>query len=97
MNFRDLAAGTDQDILDATGDDAVLDGREIRVLFAEPWIEPRLGTMRTDITQPMAYLPQSALGGAAEGSVLAFAGQEYDVVGLEPDGTGWLGLVLRPK
>ena len=97
MNFRDLCAGTDRDVLDATGDDAALDGRAVRVLFAEPWIEPRLGTLRTDITQPTAYLPESNLAAAAEGSVLAFNGQEYDVVAIDPDGSGWVGLALRVR
>lgn len=98
MNFRELTAATDVAVLDAVGDEALLDGRAVRVLYAEPWIEPRIGTIRTDITQPVAYLPESDLDGIAmEGNVLSFAGQEYDVVGREPDGTGWIGLVLRSR
>ena len=95
MNFRELSSGIDRDVLDATGDDALLNGRGVRVLFAEPWIEPRIGTLRTDITQPIAYLPEADLGDAIAGSLLTFGGQEYEVVGVEPDGTGWTGLVLR--
>lgn len=97
MNFRDLCAGTDRAVLDTTGDDALLDGRGVRILFAEPWIEPRIGTLRTDITQPMAYLPQADLNGVEKPGLLLFNGQEYDVVEAEPDGTGWVGLVLRLK
>lgn len=97
MNFRDLCAATNGAVLDATGDDAQLDGRDVRILFAEPWIEPRLGTLRTDITQPMAYLPQADLQGVEKPELLSFNGQEYDVVAVEPDGTGWVGLVLRLK
>lgn len=97
MNFSDLTAATDQATLDACGDDAVLDGRPVRILYCAPWIEPPLGTLRTSLTQPMAYLPASHLSGAAEGSVLAYGGVDYDVVGLEPDGTGWIGLSLRER
>lgn len=97
MNFRDLVAGTDQAVLDACSDPAVLDGQGVRILFCAPWIEPALGTLRTNLTQPMAYLPEANLNGAAEGSVLVYDGTEYDVVGLEPDGTGWVGLALRPR
>lgn len=97
MNFRDLCAGTDQSVLDATGDDALLDGNGIRILFAEPWIEPHVGTLRTGITQPMAYLPQADLQGVEKPELLSFNGQDYDVVAVEPDGTGWVGLVLRLK
>ena len=97
MSFRELCAATDQDVLDACGDEAVLDGRPVQILFAEPWIEPRVGTLRTDITQPMAYFPVSSLSLAAQGSILVFSGREYDVVGVEPDGTGWVGLALREK
>jgi len=97
MNFRDLCAATDQAVLDACGDHALLNGQGVQILFCAPWIEPKLGTLRTNITQPMAYLPGANLGGAAEGGVLLYDGTEYDVVGLEPDGTGWVGLVLRER
>lgn len=97
MNFSDLTAETDQAVLDACGDDAQLDGRPVRILYCAPWIEPRIGTLRTDITQPMAYLPADNLGGAAAGSVISHGVDEYDVVAVEPDGTGWVGLVLRER
>lgn len=97
MNFRDLSKGLNPSILDALGDDALLDGRAVRILFAAPWIGPEIGTLRTDIVQPIAYLPEVDAADAREGSIVAFLGRDYDVVGLEPDGTGWIGLVLRDK
>lgn len=97
MNFRDLSDGLNPSILAALGDDALLDGRGVRILFAAPWIGPEIGTLRTDIVQPIAYLPEADAADAREGSILAFLGRDYDVVGLEPDGTGWIGLVLRDK
>lgn len=97
MNFRDLSEGLNPSILTALGDDALLDGRTVRILFAAPWIGPEIGTLRTDIVQPIAYLPEADAAGAREGSIVAFLGRDYDVVGLEPDGTGWIGLVLRAR
>ena len=97
MNFRDLSEGLNPSILAALGDDALLDGRAVRILFAAPWIGPEIGTLRTDIVQPIAYLPEADAADARKGSILAFLGRDYDVVGLEPDGTGWIGLVLRDK
>lgn len=97
MSFRDLSASIDQAVLDATGDDALLDGAPVRILFCEPWLEPRIGTLRTDITQPMAFLPADDIAGLLENAVLTFSGLDYDVVGRELDGTGWVGLVLRER
>lgn len=97
MNFSDLAAATDQAVLDACGDPAVLDGSPARILYCAPWLEPRVGTLRTDITQPMAFMPSANLGAAGPGSVLAYGDTDYDVVAVEPDGAGWVGLVLRER
>jgi hypothetical protein len=44
----------------------------------------------------MAFLPADDIAGILENAVLTFAGLDYDVVGHEPDGTGWVGLILRP-
>lgn len=97
MNFRDIADGMNPSILDALGDDAWLDGRPVRILYAAPWIGPEVGTLRTDIVQPMAYLPETDAEDAREGSIVSYLDRDYDVVGIEPDGTGWVGLVLRER
>lgn len=95
MDFQMLSASTDAAVLASCADPAELDGRAVRVLFAEPWSDTRIGSLRTDLTQPMAYLPLSEMAGALTASTLRFSGQDFDVVGIEPDGTGWVGLVLR--
>jgi hypothetical protein len=47
--------------------------------------------------QPIAYLPEADAEDAHEDSIVAFLGRDYDVVGLEPDGTGRIGLALRAR
>lgn len=65
--------------------------------MAAPWIGPEIGALRTDIVRPIAYLPEAEAAQAHEDSIVAFLGRDYDVVGLEPDGTGRIGLALRAR
>ena len=49
----------------------------------------KIGTLRTDVVQPIASLPEADAADAREGSIVAFLGRDYDVVGRAPDGLHW--------
>jgi len=95
-NFKQLFAGNDQAIIDAAGDDALLDGVPVRGFFEAPWLQPNIGTMRTGLREPMFTAPDNVVADAIKSSVLRFENIDYSVVNIEPDGTGMTALILRP-
>jgi len=67
-------------------------------MFSAPWSDPRLGSMRTGINEPTLVLRDvdvAQAGGVAPSAAVSVAGKTFEVVGVEPDGTGFTTLVLR--
>lgn len=99
MGFEQTFAAIDPMLVDAVGDEALLDGLPVMVLFEAPWQEPTIGQLRTEVLEPHAMGLDSEVGGAVEGSsVLRILKElnDYLVVYVEPDGTGMTNLVLKP-
>ncbi|WP_375592185.1 hypothetical protein [Chitiniphilus eburneus] len=96
MDFRALAGDMDAAVDDALGDDARIEGRPVRGMFAAPWLQPQLGRLNTAIVEPRLNLVDTALGDTTKGSEVVVAGKRYTVVSIEPDGTGRTNLILRP-
>ncbi len=94
--FRELAADMDEAIFDALADDAHVDGRPVRGMFAAPWLAPQVGRLNTGIVEPQIALRDIDAGGVEKGTVVVFDGLGYEVVAIEPDGTGLTVLILRP-
>lgn len=103
VDFSALGARMDAAIIVHLSDAAILDGDPVRGIFTAPWMQPRLGSMHTGIVEPTLVVRDEAAAEATEGSVveapvgslIAPAGCSFDVVRVEPDGTGMTALVLR--
>jgi hypothetical protein len=95
--FRKLVAAMDEAIFDTLSDNAVLDGRPVRGMFSAPWLQPQIGTLRTGIIEPFITVRDADAAGVERGAVVTFDNQDYEIVSVEPDGTGVTRLVLRPR
>ena len=96
MTFRELVAEMDSAIFDALADDATIDGRPVRGMFSAPWLAPQVGRLNTGIVEPHLIVQDADAGGVGNGAQVIFDGLGYEVVAIEPDGTGVTVLVLRP-
>ena len=94
--FRELAAEMDSAIFDELADDATIDGRPVRGMFSAPWLAPQVGRLNTGIVEPHLIVQDADAGGVGNGAQVIFDGLGYEVVAIEPDGTGVTVLVLRP-
>jgi len=94
-DFSALAARMDTVIYARLSDLVTLDGAPLRGMFSTPWLQPRMGAMRTGFVEPLLVVRDADSAGAAEGSVVEAGGKTFDVVSVEPDGTGLTTLVLR--
>lgn len=96
-SFRALAAEMDAEIFDALADDATIDGRPVRGMFSAPWLAPQVGRLNTGIVEPHLVVRDGDAAGVEKGAAVAVEGSGYEVVAVEPDGTGITVLVLRPS
>jgi len=100
MRFEQFFADVDPALIDLLGDDALLDSVSLKVLFEAPWKKPTIGTLRTELIEPIAICVGSQVAAVVEGvSVLRMVeeAKDYLVVDAQPDGTGITVLVLRPQ
>lgn len=95
--FRELAADMDEAIFDAVADDATVEGRPVRGMFSAPWLAPQVGRLNTGIVEPHLIVRDTDAGGVENGAEVVFDALAYEVVAIEPDGTGITVLVLRPS
>jgi len=95
--FRELAAEMDSAIFGELADDATIDGRPVRGMFSAPWLAPQVGRLNTGIVEPHLIVQDADAGGVGNGAEVIFDGLGYEVVAIEPDGTGVTVLVLRPS
>lgn len=97
MNFRELAAVMDAAIFGALSDDAHVNGRPVRGMFSAPWLGPHIGQLNTSIVEPQLALRDCDVIGVEKGSSVSVGSMDYQVVSVEPDGTGITLLILRPS
>ena len=103
MGFRELSDDMDALVLDGLGDMATVGGREIAGFFSAPWLQPRVGRLNTALREPQFEIRAIDAEGVEPGQLVAIelsmqdGGGQYDLVQLEPDGTGWVALILRMK
>lgn len=92
------------------GEDGVLDGETVRLLFVEPYAVAPLGDAGMATAEPRALLPSSSVPARASapanaelvldlsaGAALRYLGGvpfRYRVREVQPDGTGWTSLIL---
>ncbi|WP_296268425.1 head-tail joining protein [Pseudomonas sp. UBA6562] len=111
-SFRERAARRlDRPILRRVGDRATrADGREVLGIFENPFHDPQLGSKRLAsainaeaVREPQFSLPVADAVGLEKGAALTIelapedGGGLYTVVRPEPDGTGWVTLILTVK
>lgn len=97
MDYRDAFAEMDVALLDALGDDAVVDGVAMRGLFEAPWIGPELGALKTAVQEPRLTARSDELAAVTKGSRVTHRNVDYDVVNVQPDGAGMTTLILRAR
>jgi hypothetical protein len=91
-----LVARMDAAIFRTLADDAEIDGRPVRGMFSAPWLAPQIGKLNTGIVEPRLVIRDGDAAGVEKGSIVTFDDLDYEVVAIEPDGTGMTTLVLRP-
>ncbi len=103
MGFRELSDDMDALVLDGLGDRAMVGSREIAGFFSAPWLQPRMGRINTAIREPQFEIRVVDAAGVEPGQLVVVdlakqdGGGQYDLVKLEPDGSGWVALLLRAK
>lgn len=95
-DFRKLAAEMDDTVFDILSDAATIEGRPVRGMFSAPWLAPQLGKLNTGIVEPQLVVRDADAAGVEKGAVVDVFGLGYEVVSIEPDGTGITALILRP-
>ena len=103
MAFRDQVAAMDAQLLEVLGDEAMIEGRDEPVpgFFSAPWLQPKLGRINTGLREPVFAVRISDANGIKEGEHLVCqlapedGGGRYVITKREPDGTGWVNLILR--
>ncbi|MCL2345252.1 MAG: hypothetical protein FWC58_05325 [Desulfobulbus sp.] len=94
--FRELAAEMDDTVFDTLSDAAAIEGRPVRGMFSAPWLAPQLGRLNTGIVEPQLVVRDADAAGVEKGAAVDVLGLGYEVVAIEPDGTGITALILRP-
>lgn len=104
MDFRALVAGMDDAIFGVLGDSALFPDRSepVRGMFSAPWRDPQIGRLNTQLREPRFVVRPADADLVREGQVITVQlptpdGGDYDMVRKEPDGTGLIALLLRPR
>ncbi|MGO4608421.1 hypothetical protein AB4142_18990 [Variovorax sp. 2RAF20] len=71
---------------------AVVGGVDVPVIFEKPYAEPFGG--EADAAAPECTGPADGLGALERGDALSIAGVVYEVITAEPDGSGFIRVVL---
>lgn len=104
-SFADVFAENDIALVNALGDDAIIDidgdgvkTAQVKGLLSLPLSEPDAGTLRTNLIEMHFTGRTTDLSVAKEGtSILTESGLTYDVVHIPPPADGITVLVLRPR
>lgn len=101
MGFRDLIADVDDTVFDVLGDTALIEGREVLGMFSAPWLQPKLGQIRTALREPHLVIRVGDNAGVEVRHKVFIdlppedGGGNYTIVASEPGGDGLVALVLR--
>lgn len=94
--FRDLIADMDSVIFEALTDDVTINGLPVKGMFSAPWLQPQIGRLNTGIIEPQVVVRDSDVPGIEKGDPVVANGSTYEIVNIEPDGSGVTALILRP-
>lgn len=94
-DWRDLSARLDRAAYKHVSDPVLINGEPARGMFQAPWLQPRLGGLNTEVTEPTIVMQDADVVAVKLGNTAQHAGVLYEIVSIEPDGTGLTALVLR--
>lgn len=102
MSFRDLVSSVDDTVFDTLADSGRVEGRPVKGMFSAPWLGPKMGRLNTGLREPRFTIRVADAAGVEPGQVVSIDlpapdGGEYDLVELEPDGSGLVALLLRAR
>jgi hypothetical protein len=101
MAFRELLDDVDDTVFEVLGDRALIEGREVQGMFSAPWLQPKLGQIRTALREPHLVIRVGDNAGVEARQQVFIdlpsedGGGNYTVVASEPGGDGLVTLVLR--
>ena len=101
MAFRDLVDDLDDTVFEELGDSAWIEGREVLGMFSAPWLQPKLGQIRTSLREPHFVIRVKDNAGIETKQKLVIelpaedGGGTYTITSIEPGGDGLVTLVLR--
>lgn len=101
MGFRELLADVDDTVFEVLGDPAQIEGRDVLGMFSAPWLQPKLGQIRTALREPhLVIRVGDNVGVEAKQKVVIDlppedGGGNYIITVIEPGGDGLVTLVLR--
>ncbi|MCO7516425.1 hypothetical protein NJF44_15660 [Pseudomonas guariconensis] len=101
MSFRELIVDIDDTVFDVLGDTALVEGREVLGMFSAPWLQPKVGQIRTALREPhLVIRVDDNVGIEVKQKVVIDmppedGGGNYTITGIEPGGDGLVTLVLR--
>lgn len=94
--FRDLVTDMDSVIFDTLTDDVTINGLPVKGMFSAPWLQPQIGRLNTGIVEPQVVVRDADAVGVEKGHPVVANGDNYEIVNIEPDGSGVTALILRP-
>lgn len=102
MSFRDLVSSVDDTVFDTLADSGRVEGQPLKGMFSAPWLGPKVGRLNTGLREPRFTIRVADAAGIEPGQVVSIDlpapdGGEYDLVELEPDGSGLVALLLRAR
>lgn len=103
MPFREAMSDMDESLLEELGDEVEIEGfpGPVEGFMSVPWLQPRVGSINTGVRQPVFSVRVARANGIREGMRLvcdlapAEGGGQYVIAKREPDGSGWIHLILR--
>ena len=101
MGFRELLADVDDTVFEVLGDPAQIEGRDVLGMFSAPWLQPKLGQIRTALREPHLVIRVGDNAGVEVKQKVFIdlppedGGGNYTIVATEPGGDGLVTLVLR--
>jgi hypothetical protein len=103
MAFRDLVDQVDATIFEILADVGYIEGRRVQGMFSAPWLQPQFGKLNTGLREPRFVIRLADADGVEKTQRVRIdlppldGGGEYDLVLIEPDGTGLVALILRMR
>ncbi|ERL01248.1 hypothetical protein O999_23290, partial [Pseudomonas putida LF54] len=91
----------DATVFEILGDTVLIEGREVLGMFSAPWLQPKLGQLRTALREPhLVIRVQDNVGIEVKHKVFfdvppEDGGGNYLITGIEPGGDGLVTLILR--